>query len=210
MILDLPKWWVFLKYDGFKSHVNVTEGLAIFAEDRIRFGKEEAATSAFNQAHDKFQAIQEKAQTRQILELTQYKVHGQITQWQLTMVISTAIKISTKVWADYFVAVNLHPHHGMTFPDWITNISPAVKTGEKAYFQNHEGSYYDAMPSLWKNMYVPALREVMFIIDRFFREAPPGKSPRTKENFMPLVRFSLLVKYPRSRYAILKQRIILM
>ena len=68
----------------------------------------------------------------------------------------------------------------MTFPDWIKKISPAVKTGETAYFQNHEGSYYDAMPSLWKNMYVPVRREVMCIIDRFFREAPPGESPWTK------------------------------
>ena len=56
------------------------------------------------------------------------------------MVISTAIqKISAKVWTDSFVDVNLHPHHHMKFPDWIKNISPAVKTGETAYFRNHEG-----------------------------------------------------------------------
>ena len=27
MICDLPKWWAFLTYDGFKYCVNVTEGL---------------------------------------------------------------------------------------------------------------------------------------------------------------------------------------
>ena len=27
MISDFPKWWVFLTYDRFKSHVNVTEDL---------------------------------------------------------------------------------------------------------------------------------------------------------------------------------------
>ena len=27
MICNLPKWWAFLTYDGFKSHVNVTEGI---------------------------------------------------------------------------------------------------------------------------------------------------------------------------------------
>ena len=72
------------------------------------------------------------------------------------MVISTAIKnISDKVWTDSIVAVNLHPHHRMTFPDWIKKISPSVKIGETAYFRNREGSYYDAMPSLWENMSVP-------------------------------------------------------
>ena len=80
------------------------------------------------------------------------------------MFISTAIQnIYAKVWTYYFVSVNLHPHHFMTFPDWIKNISPAVKTGETEYFLNHEGSYYDAMPYLWKNMSVPIKRELMCI-----------------------------------------------
>ena len=106
------------------------------------------------------------------------------------MIIYASIQnIPDKVWTDSFVAINLHPHHRMTFPDWIKKISPAVKTGETAYFRNHEGSYYDVMPSLWKNMYVTVRREVMCIIDRFFREAPPGESPWTKENVMSLVCF---------------------
>ena len=92
MIRDFPKWWAFLTYDGFKSHVNITEGLENFAEERIRVGEEEAGTSAFNQAYDKFQVKQDKAQTRQLLDLAWWKVHGRITQWQLIMVISTAIQ----------------------------------------------------------------------------------------------------------------------
>ena len=118
MISDLPKWWDLLTYDGFKSHVNVTEGLEFFAEERIRVGKEEAGTSAFNQAYDKFQANQDKAQTSQLLDLECRKVHGRINQWQLIMVIPTAIqKNSAKFWTYSFVAVNLHPHHRMMFPD---------------------------------------------------------------------------------------------
>ena len=80
MIRDFPKWWAFLTYDGFKSHVNVTEGLEFFTEERIRVGKEEAGTSAFNQAYDKFQAKQDKAQTRQLLDLARRNVHGRINQ----------------------------------------------------------------------------------------------------------------------------------
>ena len=77
-----------------------------------------------------------------------------------------------------------------------------MKTGETEYFIKHEGSYYDAMPYLWKNMSVPIKRELMCIIDRFFKEAPRGKSPWTKENVLSLVHFFLLTKYPRSRYTI--------
>ena len=69
-----------MAYDGFKSHFNVTEGLEKFAGDRIRVGNEEAETSAFNQACDKFQAKQDKAQTIHLLELAQRKVLGQINQ----------------------------------------------------------------------------------------------------------------------------------
>ena len=156
MIRDFPKWWDFLTYDVLKSHVNFTEGLEMFAEESIKVGKEEAGTSAFNKAYDKLQTKQDKYQTRDILDLARRKVHVRINQWQLIMVISTAIQnISAEVWTDYFVDVNLHPHHCMKFPDWIKKISPAVKTGETSYFCNHEGSYYDAMPSLWKKMSVP-------------------------------------------------------
>ena len=56
MICDFTNWWVFIPYDGLKSHINFTEGLGNFAEERIRVGKEEAGTSNLNQAYDKFQA----------------------------------------------------------------------------------------------------------------------------------------------------------
>ena len=87
MICDFPNWWSLLTYDGFKSHVNATDDLEISAEERIRVGKEEPGTSAFNQSYDKFQANQEKAQTIQHLELEHRKVHGRINQWQLIMII---------------------------------------------------------------------------------------------------------------------------
>ena len=91
MINDIPKWCSLLTYDGLKYHVNVTEGLEKFAEDRIRVGKEEAGTSNFNQDNDKLKANQEKAQTRQILELAQRNIHVQINQWKFIMITSTVI-----------------------------------------------------------------------------------------------------------------------
>ena len=69
MICDLPELWSSLSYDGFKSHVNVTESFKRFIEEKIKIGKEEAGTSTFNQMYDKVQAKQDKDQTRQLLEL---------------------------------------------------------------------------------------------------------------------------------------------
>ena len=120
------------------------------------------------------------------------KIHGRINQWQLITVIYTSIqKISAKVWTYSFVAVILHPHHRMTFHEWIKNISPAVNREETVCFRNHEGSHYDAMPSVWKNMSVLFRRKVMCIIDSFLKEAPTGKYPWTKKMFFLSFIFSL-------------------
>ena len=80
MILEFQMWWALPTPDGFKSHVNVTEGLKKYTEDRIRVGNEESGTSDFNQDDDKFHAKQYRYQTRQLLELERWKVYGQINQ----------------------------------------------------------------------------------------------------------------------------------
>ena len=96
--------------------MNVTDDLGYFSEERIKVGKEEAGTSAFNRVYDKLQANQDKAQTRQIMEMAQKKIHGRINQWKLIIIVSEAIKnISSKVWTNYFVAVNLYPRHRSSF-----------------------------------------------------------------------------------------------
>ena len=99
------------------------------------------------------------------------------------MIVSTSIqKNPDKVWADYFVDVNLHPHRRLSFSGWIKNIGPAVNTGGKAYFWNHEGSSYDSMYYVWKNMKVLKLIEVMYVIGIFTMDNPNGKSLWMKNN----------------------------
>ena len=131
-----------------------------------------------NQAYDKFQAKQYKAQTRQIPELALQKVNGQINQWQIIMIIYKSIQnIPAKIWTDSIIAVNLNPHHCLYFSGCIKKIAPDIKTGETAYFWNHEGLCYDAMPSVWKKTTVIKRGYVMYVIDRFTAENPHGKSP---------------------------------
>ena len=135
MICDFPNWWDFLTYYRFKSHANVSKYLETFAEENIRVGKEEAGKRSPNQAYDTFQEKQDKAQTRQLLELTHQNIRGWINQWHLIMIISTAIQnIPSKLWIYSFISGNLHPHHCMTFYYWIKKILPAVKTVETEYF----------------------------------------------------------------------------
>ena len=134
----------------------------------IKVGKEEASTSTFNQAHDKLQKKQDKAQTRQLLELQVKKVHGRINQCKLIMIIYTAIQKTTEKVCTYsFVAVNLHPRHHLSFSRWIKKIAPADKTRETTYLWNQERSYYDSMTSVWKNMTEIKRIEVMYVIDHF-------------------------------------------
>ena len=89
---DFPKWWSFLTYDGLKSHVNVTDALKKIQRRGSRLVRRRLVQVLSNQAYDKFQAKQDKAQTRNILELAWWKVHGHINQCQLIIIISTAIQ----------------------------------------------------------------------------------------------------------------------
>ena len=85
--------------------------------------------------------------------MVRQKVCGQINQWNFTMIIDTAIQnIYVKVWTYYFVSVNLHPCHRLSFADWIKNIALTVNMGDTVHFWNHERSYYDYMPAAFKNM----------------------------------------------------------
>ena len=66
MIHDFPEWWAFITYDGFKYNIDVTRGIIVFAEERIKVGKEEAGKINFNQSYDKLEAKQDNKVTRHI------------------------------------------------------------------------------------------------------------------------------------------------
>ena len=113
------------------------------------------------------------------------------------MIISTDIQnIPSKVWTYLFVAANLNTHHRLSFSGWTRNIAPDVKIGETAYFRNQEGSYYDDMPYVWKNMTVIKRREVVYVIDCFTVDNPHGKSLWTKKMFVSHYFLFLLTKSP--------------
>ena len=61
---------------------------------------------------------------------------GVWTYQPVTMVSTTIQNISEKVWTDYFVAYNLHPHHHLYFVNCINNIVLYIKTTETDYSRN--------------------------------------------------------------------------
>ena len=67
MISYFPDWWIFLTYDSFKSHLDVTEDLDFFAENRIKVGKDDSGTNTFNQLYDYFQVKEDKLVSSQLL-----------------------------------------------------------------------------------------------------------------------------------------------
>ena len=162
---------------------------------------EEASISHFNQAYDQEQAKRDRAATRQLLDMARPKIKGRIDQWQLIAIISTALKnLPGDIWTRSFFSVNLHPHHRLSFEDWIQKIAPYVRTGETAYLRTNEDSYYNAMPAVWKRMSEEKRRRVIAIIDDFVGAAPEGKSGwGEKANVLRLVEFCPLKSIPQLR-----------
>eukprot|EP00957_Ditylum_brightwellii_P193176 14709085-Ditylum_brightwellii.AAC.1 len=73
-IQDHPDWYCNLTYDGFKSHVNVTRVLEIFAENKVDVAKEEGNASDTNQSYNQMQAVADKQATRQMLDFARKRI----------------------------------------------------------------------------------------------------------------------------------------
>ena len=80
------------------------------------------------------------------LEMGQRQLSRRLNQWQLIVVIAVDTNdISIKFWLVFFVLFNLHPHHHLSFYDWMKNTPQKVKTGETDYLYTCESSYYHIM-----------------------------------------------------------------
>ena len=131
MVIDHPDWIVSLSFDGFGSHVNVTEALDIFKKHNIRIIKEEAATSHINQAYDQVVAKQDKAARSQLLDFVRSSLKTRIDPWQIVGVLIAATrKVTKKAWIASFRMVNMHPNHRLPFDKWIDKIKEHVTVGE--------------------------------------------------------------------------------
>ena len=133
----------------------MTEALKTFHKNKIRVANEEAGTSHINQPYDQGQTKADKRAAGQLLELVRERVTNHIDQWQLCTILCIAIKnLPEKIWEQSFIKVNLHPHHRVSFKEWIMQIDAQVPTGEAAYTHANKESIFDAMPGFWKAMQI--------------------------------------------------------
>eukprot|EP00957_Ditylum_brightwellii_P152444 11604664-Ditylum_brightwellii.AAC.1 len=88
--------------------------------------------------------------------------------YKLVGIVLVAIKaLPESLWEKSFIMVNQHPQYFISSEDWIKKIYDKVKTGETKYMGTNEDSYYDEMPTVWKNMPIKMCHRVLSIIDDF-------------------------------------------
>ena len=111
--------WMVLSLDGFGSHL-VGDALLIFSDHLILVLKEEGDTSQVSQAYDQYVAKNDKRFTREILDKYKYHSTHVLNQWELILVINTALnKVPTKSWRDSFIKVNACPSQHQPFETWV-------------------------------------------------------------------------------------------
>ena len=92
----------------------------------------------------------------------------------------------------------MHPHHHVSFDQWIGKIAEKIKTGE-TYKRTNENHYYDAMPACWKKMNIEDRRKVLDIIDGFEDSTDDDTFGWSKENVHKLLPFCKLADIPKLR-----------
>ena len=198
-IRDHPDWYCNLTYDGFKSHVNVTRALEIFAENKVDVVKEEGGASDTNQSYDQMQAVADKRATRQLLDFARKRITS-FDQVSMIAVIAVAIKnLDASIWESSFRRVNLHPHYRISFQAWIDKIYDKVNTAGTKYTRTNEDSYYDAMPAVWKRMSIEIRQEVLQLIDKFEKDADENNAMWSKENCYKMLKYCSLKEIPKLR-----------
>ena len=124
-----------------------------------------------------------------MIDLAHGKVHDKISQWHLIGILCVGIKYCKETtWVNSFKTVNIHPHHRVSFEEWVHSISSHLRTGEHNFYCTHQDSYYDAYPAVWKKMEVDDRQVVIQIIDSFVAASPEGIS-WTKEVLTKLARY---------------------
>jgi hypothetical protein len=156
--------------------------------------KEEANTSALNQAYDQLIAKTDKVNIRYLLDIIRSALHNPINQAQLVVICIKALvgkndaNTNKDAWVASFRKVNCHPDYREPFRDWCIKIEGDLNTGD-TFFKDRP-SLFDAMPAVWKNMKTEDRRVICDIIDSFYNSTAvvgPTIRPWCVDNVKKLV-----------------------
>ena len=137
-------------FDGFGVHTKEFLQLIQFAEENVLCAVENRDSSEFNQAFDKFVAKAGKKRARNAIDLLRRSnVSPIIDQWDLVNVGLSMLRDcdNSNVWEASFIAVNMHPHHRVSFDDWMDRIRGFTRAGEK--FDDEVIDLSAMLPKLW-------------------------------------------------------------
>lgn len=140
-----------LGFDGFKVHVKNFVELVNLAAKLILAMVENRDSSEINQAFDRFVARAGKKRAAECLDqIRRAHISPIIDQWMLVLVGLAMLRDcnSSRVWENSFIAVNMHPHHRVPFPEWINKIAPFVDAAKK--FEREIIDEFVLLPSDWR------------------------------------------------------------
>ena len=137
-------------FDGFGVHTKEFLQLILFAESNVLCAVENRDSSEFCQAFDKFVALAGKKRARNVIDLLRRSnISPIIDQWALVNVGLAMLRDcdSSNVWEASFIAVNMHPHHRVSFDDWMDRIRGFTRAAEK--FDEEVIDLSAMLPKLW-------------------------------------------------------------
>ena len=144
-----------------------------FKNALIEAAKEEANTSALNQAYDQHIAKQDKLNIREKLDhVRMKKSFTTINQMKLVVICISGLVSkedpdqNKKAWIASFKKVNCHPCYRTPFKEWTVKIEQHLETGNRFFVKRT--SLFDAMPAVWKRMDINTRHAVVNLIDKFY------------------------------------------
>ena len=143
-------------FDGFGIHTKSFIQLILFAVHNFLCAVENRDSSEFAQAFDQWVARAGKKKGRDMIDmLRRSNVSPIIDQWALVNVGLAMLRDcdSSNVWEASFIAVNMHPHHRISFDDWMDKIDNFTRAGEK--FDDEVIDLSSMLPKVWLETPLP-------------------------------------------------------
>lgn len=137
-------------FDGCKVHTAGEEELLQFADNNCLCAVENRDSSEMNQAFDKFVARAGKKRAAEAIDmLRRSHIDPVIDRWTLVMVGLAMLRDcdASNVWESSFIAVNMHPHHRISFEDWMEKNAGFARAADK--FSDEVIDLSSMLPKTW-------------------------------------------------------------
>ena len=157
-ICDHPNWHVFLSLDGWCEHPTNLDVLTRARSHNILICKEEGDASHVNQAYDRKVALDDKHMFRDLVALlrtTTSITRGVVDQYGLLHCVTQCVAhpLCGSAWENSFKQVNMHPHHRLSFEDWVAKLveKGVLQSGSTFTPENAIDKFW-LLPDFWIGM----------------------------------------------------------